>query len=97
MECVFPLLRSEAFLPPGTAGEGDGMNGQKIGDWLRRHPAAAGCFSFFAVAALIFFSFDVYADGDPAEPPVGLTRTDRNGWIPAWNRALKLPEPKVKK
>ena len=36
------------------------MNGQKIGDWLRRHPAAAGCFSFFAVAALIFFSFDSY-------------------------------------
>ncbi len=37
------------------------MNGQKIGDWLRRHPAAAGCFSFFAVAALIFFSFDSYS------------------------------------
>ncbi len=37
------------------------MNGQKIGDWMRRHPAAAGCFSFFAVAALIFFSFDSYS------------------------------------
>ncbi|WP_294508026.1 hypothetical protein [uncultured Victivallis sp.] len=44
-----------------------------------------------------FEGYRVYADGDPAEPPVGLTRTDRNGWIPAWNRALKLPEPKVKK
>ena len=31
------------------------------------------------------------ADGDPADPPVGLTRTGRNGRIPVWNRALKLP------
>ena len=37
-----------------------------------------------------FEGYRVYADGDPAEPPVGLTRTDRNGWIPAWNRAMKL-------
>ena len=38
-----------------------------------------------------FEGYRVYADGDPAEPPVGLTRTDRNGRIPVWNRAMKLP------
>lgn len=44
-----------------------------------------------------FEGYRVYVDGDPADLPVGLTRTDRNGWIPVWNRAMKLPEPKVKK
>ena len=38
-----------------------------------------------------FEGYRVYADGDPADPPVGLTRTGRNGRIPVWNRALKLP------
>ena len=38
-----------------------------------------------------FEGYRVYADGDPADPPVGLTRTDRYGRIPVWNRAMKLP------
>ncbi|WP_294508030.1 hypothetical protein [uncultured Victivallis sp.] len=37
-----------------------------------------------------FEGYRVYIDGDPTEPPVGLTRTDRNGRIPVWNRAMKL-------
>ena len=37
-----------------------------------------------------FEGYRIYADGDPADPPVGLTRTGRNGRIPAWNRAMKL-------
>ncbi len=37
-----------------------------------------------------FEGYRVYADGDPADPPVGLTRTGRNGRIPVWNRAMKL-------
>ena len=38
-----------------------------------------------------FEGYRVFGDGDPADPPVGLTRTGRNGRIPVWNRALKLP------
>ena len=37
-----------------------------------------------------FEGYRVYADGDPADPPVGLTRTGRNGRVSVWNRALKL-------
>ena len=40
-----------------------------------------------------FEGYRVYVDGDPADPPVGLTRTDRNGLNPVWNRALKLNTP----
>ena len=40
-----------------------------------------------------FEGYRVYADGDPALSPVGLTRTDQKMRLPVWNRALKLNTP----
>ncbi|MBS1372234.1 MAG: hypothetical protein HPZ91_19995 [Lentisphaeria bacterium] len=36
-----------------------------------------------------FEGYRVYAEGDPAYPPVGATRTDRRGTVLPWNRTLK--------
>ena len=38
-----------------------------------------------------FKGYRIYLDGVPEARPVGLTRTDRYGRIPVWNRAMKLP------
>ena len=40
-----------------------------------------------------FEGYRVYADGDPALSPVGLTRTDQKMRLPVWNRAMKLNTP----
>lgn len=37
-----------------------------------------------------FKGYRIYLDGAPEARPVGLTRTDRYGRIPVWNRAMKL-------